>query len=328
MCVYKEMGAAANQEQEAMERHLRNLKNSRRGKKISITKRIKQLEQLVEQYAGRKRISFLLDALRTVFEELQVLCDEISTLSDDDDVHNDIEEIRFNVENCIAEVTDHLDARADEPLTTSSLTSSWVAKHAAGAAFVSPEGSVAESRTEDKEHEKGTEETLAVDTVMKLPHGGSVDLGKHDSSKLSLNPSLGGLPPFAAFPRAPGTPARVLPQIPANRNLYVGIDYASSDDTGDERPLIGPLGALALGDRPTDNHLPSSSLSNTAVPLFAAGAGLSDSSMTGDGKNFCAEEIGKVERSGTSVDFLMVVMLNMEMVIWMVWKTRRSETQV
>ena len=88
------MGAAAEQEEAGMERRLRSLKNSRRGKKGSITKRIKQLEKLVEENTGMKRLSFLAEALGTVFEELQRVCEEISTLSDEDDVYNDIEEIR------------------------------------------------------------------------------------------------------------------------------------------------------------------------------------------------------------------------------------------
>ena len=127
------MANAADTGKEEMDRHLKNLKNSRRGKKGSITKRIKQLERLVEEYSGRKRLRFLVDALQAVFAELQLVCEEIANLGDEEDVLNDIEDIRFQVEDCVAIVTDHLEAREDEPQTTSSLASSWVARYAAGA---------------------------------------------------------------------------------------------------------------------------------------------------------------------------------------------------
>ena len=82
LCLYQEMGAAAEQEEAGMERRLRNLKNSRRGKKGSITKRIKQLQELLGENTGKKRLKFLAETLGGVSEELQKVCEEISDLSD------------------------------------------------------------------------------------------------------------------------------------------------------------------------------------------------------------------------------------------------------
>ena len=115
------MGAAAEHEEARMERRLRILKNSRRGKKGSITKRIKMLEELLEENTGKRRLKFLTEALGAVSDELQKVCEEISALSDVDDLY-DIEDIRFTVEDCLASVSDHLEARAEETVTGSSLT--------------------------------------------------------------------------------------------------------------------------------------------------------------------------------------------------------------
>ena len=125
LCLYQEMGAAAEQEEAGMERRLRNLKNSRRAKIGLITKRIKRLEQLLEVNTGKTRLKLLAEALGAVFEELQNVCEEISDLSwylgDVDDLY-DIEDIRFTVEDCLASVSDHLEARVEETVSGSSLT--------------------------------------------------------------------------------------------------------------------------------------------------------------------------------------------------------------
>ena len=51
-------------------KQIRKLKLSRRGKKGAITKRIQQLEKLIDENAGRRRVTWLLDALGTVYTEL------------------------------------------------------------------------------------------------------------------------------------------------------------------------------------------------------------------------------------------------------------------
>ena len=120
-----------------MERRLRTLKMSRRGKKISITARVKQLDQLMESKAKKRMITFLLECLHTVFTELEQVCVDISNLTPEDteDEYNDIEDVRIKVETCSAMVAAHLESRADEELSASSLASSWQAKHAAGGYF-------------------------------------------------------------------------------------------------------------------------------------------------------------------------------------------------
>ena len=104
-------------------RQLARLKASRTAKKGIITKRIRQIEMLVEEGGKRKVIARLMDALQVVYTELNQVCDEISNISADFDELNSIELIRLNVETCIAEAATNLDDRRDEPPSSGSVAS-------------------------------------------------------------------------------------------------------------------------------------------------------------------------------------------------------------
>ena len=95
-------------------RRLKKLKGSRTGKKGSITKRINQLEKFVEEKQGRRATQLLVGALETVYRELEEVCEEISNLDEEYDPNNDIEDVRFQVETCVAIVTQHLEARKED----------------------------------------------------------------------------------------------------------------------------------------------------------------------------------------------------------------------
>ena len=124
------MAAAEGGGSDNLGRRLKRLKGSRTGKKSSITKRITQLERMVSEKSGRRALQMLLQNLGTIYQELEQVCEEISTISDDEDPYNDIEEIRFQVETTVATVTEHLEARKDDPHSeSSSIALSWVMKH-------------------------------------------------------------------------------------------------------------------------------------------------------------------------------------------------------
>ena len=120
-------------------RKLKKLKVSRTGKKGYITKGIKQLNGMVEAGGcSRGEMKRLMNRLVAVYEELDNVCEEITDLSilhDVSDDLNDIEDIRFNVDCCVALVTEHIESRQDEaPSSGSQRTSSgsmrtikWVA---------------------------------------------------------------------------------------------------------------------------------------------------------------------------------------------------------
>ena len=63
------------------------LKNSRKGKKIAITRRLKELNTLMadESKSSRRRIKWLTEQLLAVFQELTEVCLQISILSEDID---------------------------------------------------------------------------------------------------------------------------------------------------------------------------------------------------------------------------------------------------
>ena len=108
--------------------NLKTLKGKRTGKKGTITKRIKKLEELMESDGSRRVMKMLLDGLEATFSELQQVCDDITAISDEHDELNCLEDIRINIEICSGAVVDHLEGRVHEPPSTE--TSSWVAKHA------------------------------------------------------------------------------------------------------------------------------------------------------------------------------------------------------
>ena len=117
-------------EMENMKR-LKVLRGSRTGKKSSVTKRLKQLENYMEQGKGRRATDLLMKCLHGVYMELEQVCTEISNLSQEYDVLNDLEDIRFEVETCAANVMEYLERRKDDPASpTSSVALNWVKQHA------------------------------------------------------------------------------------------------------------------------------------------------------------------------------------------------------
>ena len=115
------MATAGESGTQDLESRLKQLKYSRRGKKGPITKRIQQINALVEQSAGRRRIQMLLDALLTVFEELTGVCNLIPSCSGgEDDEFNNLEELRMEVDDCRALVADYLERRREDPPSSDS----------------------------------------------------------------------------------------------------------------------------------------------------------------------------------------------------------------
>ena len=79
------------------EKTLSLLKNSRTGKKGSITKRIQSIEKYLTERASRRLIERLLSGLRKVFTELEQVCKDISDISVIDQ-NNCIENYRADIE--------------------------------------------------------------------------------------------------------------------------------------------------------------------------------------------------------------------------------------
>ena len=129
------MASGGGIENVGLAKQIRKLKLSRRGKKGAITKRIQQIEKLIDENAGRRRVSWLLDALGTVYTELHDVCQKIDDLTDEEeDEFNDIEDVRSAVDDCTGLVREYLDRRKDDPPSSGSgsIVSKWVEAHRPG----------------------------------------------------------------------------------------------------------------------------------------------------------------------------------------------------
>ena len=89
-------------------KRVKTVKMSRRGKKISITACLKEIEKLVAKRGGRHRIQYLAERLR---ESLRQVCRDISNLCQEVDEYNDLEDVELQVDSCIALVNDYLHLR-------------------------------------------------------------------------------------------------------------------------------------------------------------------------------------------------------------------------
>ena len=87
------------------------------------------LNSMVSEGGSRRIISSLVDKLRVVFEETQVVCDQIAGMSEEMDELNCLEALRINMDICVAFAIDYLQEHKDDPPSMSSFTSSWVYRY-------------------------------------------------------------------------------------------------------------------------------------------------------------------------------------------------------
>ena len=71
-----------------------------------------------------------MEALLNVFKEVTEVCVKIAVLSDEIDSKNDLELYKAKIDSCIALVTEYLDSRREDPPSSESMWSAWVAQHA------------------------------------------------------------------------------------------------------------------------------------------------------------------------------------------------------
>ena len=102
-------------------------------KKGSITRRIRDLERVVSEGERPSRVSYMLQCLVDTFNALQEICEEISLMTQHREVQwhltNEewMEAEKERVDLCAIEVTEYLEARKGDQLSSaSSLTERWV----------------------------------------------------------------------------------------------------------------------------------------------------------------------------------------------------------
>ena len=107
------------------------LKNLRRGKKAGISKRLAKIKQLTSDgNASRTKLKFLMTAVYECLKLLTTDCDELFSLMSEPDPEW-LEEIKAEIDECAAEVNEHLEARQDDQSSScASMTDSWVRQNA------------------------------------------------------------------------------------------------------------------------------------------------------------------------------------------------------
>ena len=111
----------ASQEQlqiKAIANKIKVLKRKRDGQKVLITKKIKQIKELIEDRGSRTKIQFLLRSLLDCKQETSVIHEELMELLDEtDESFSDqcMEEITFDIDDCSSEVNEYLISRKDDP---------------------------------------------------------------------------------------------------------------------------------------------------------------------------------------------------------------------
>ena len=117
--------------EETTQQRINKIIRLRAGKKGSITKRIDQLNKLINEGGSRTKVKYLLTAMMGVHKAAKELSEEFDTLAAEPDL-DWIEELNLRVDTCIGEVQDYISSRQNEPASCASLTGSWVRRHAPG----------------------------------------------------------------------------------------------------------------------------------------------------------------------------------------------------
>ena len=113
-----------------------SMRRTRAGKKGYITRLVKHVRRLVSESGSHRQIRMLMSRLLEVLQETRRINSEVLELSgnDGDDIAW-MEDVNFTVDVAATEVDDYLEARAEDPESTLSLTESWVKKHCSEGAF-------------------------------------------------------------------------------------------------------------------------------------------------------------------------------------------------
>ena len=124
------MDESSSEKNAGVEEKINSLKRIRAGKKGSITKRVAQLKRIVSEGGSRSKLRYLVTALSEVHKATTTVNNEILQLTGNDSIDVAwMEDVNFNVDDAVSEVQDYLEARANEPSSTPSMTESWIRNH-------------------------------------------------------------------------------------------------------------------------------------------------------------------------------------------------------
>ena len=103
------------------------LKRKFTGKKLLITKKITQINELGQQRISRTKILYLRESLNQVYSELvkENEDEDLMNLVDEENYQECITEMQFEVDTCYSNVQAYLDSRKDDPPSETQSVSSW-----------------------------------------------------------------------------------------------------------------------------------------------------------------------------------------------------------
>ena len=101
------------------------LKRKFTGKKLLITKKITQINELVQQRSSRTKILYLRESLNQLYSELVKENEDLMNLIDEENYQECITEMQFEVDTCNSNVQAYLDSRKDDPPSETQSVSSW-----------------------------------------------------------------------------------------------------------------------------------------------------------------------------------------------------------
>ena len=106
------------------------LKRKRAGKKGLITRKIKQIQELISENGSRTKISYLKGRLNEVLQEATRIHEHIMELSDGTTKFSEddgwLEDVTYNVDTCNSDVNEYLESRRDEPPSENRSITSWL----------------------------------------------------------------------------------------------------------------------------------------------------------------------------------------------------------
>ena len=145
------------------------LKAKRAAKKGSMTRRINEITQIINDNGSRTKVTFLLKALLTVKAEAEKLDDELSSLVTDHD-EAWMESERERCDTIAAEVEEYLESRVGDAPSSVSLTESWVKKHSPETEEASDNQSVVMvSTAEDNHFDPSSMSNMSLSESYKYP---------------------------------------------------------------------------------------------------------------------------------------------------------------
>ena len=258
------------------------LKAKRAAKKGSMTRRINEIMQIINDCGSRTKVSFLLTALLTVKAEAEKLDEELSNLVTDHD-ESWIESERERCDTIAADVEEYLRSRAEEAPSSASLTESWVKKHSPGTEEDSEIQSVMTgAHAEDNRFDPSTMTNMSLSDSYKYPmrpplFTGSYSFSDSNAHRQQFSVTNPAYPAYNTFPKTIFSTNHGANTTPTDSKKVPKPDEENEvDSLIDELDPKKPMRSGAPGNDPGTDQIMGwfvqQSLPRMAIPEFDGSA--------------------------------------------------------